>query len=99
MATVTNPTYKNTAEGNAFFGDAPLRADVTTATKYLEETGLGTYSSMTSGDNRVSNEYGHVYNYYISGETYTDYWLNTGLTYEWRTEFGYQPIILTLTYS
>lgn len=99
MAVVTNPTFKNTSGGNAHFGEKPLRADATTAKKYLEETGLGTYSSFTSGDPVFSNNYGYVYQYYVSGGTYTDYWLNTGVTYDWRTEFGYYPVITSITYS
>jgi len=100
MATYTNPTIMNTNEPNPrSFGLLPLRADATTATRYVEEMG-GTYSSFTSAlDNRFSDGGGHAYNYYVSGITTTDYWLNTGITYEWRTEFGYDPTIATITYA
>lgn len=99
MAVVNNPTIKNTNNKNEQLGNLPLRADETTAKKYLEDTGLGTYSSFTSNDCTFSNDYGKTYNYYVSGETYTTYWQNTGITYEWRTEFGYYPTISSITYS
>ena len=98
MATITNPKFKN--PNNKELGELPIRADETSAKKFITDQGLGTYSSFESAkDNRFSNEYAHSYNYYLSGETYTDYWLNSGLTYEWRTEFGYGPTIASIDYT
>lgn len=99
MATVTNPTIKNTNNRNEQLGTLPLRADATTAERYIQDMGLGTYSSFTSNGNIFSDSGSQLYNYYVSGETYTDYWLNTGITYEWRTESGYYPTIATIDYS
>ena len=97
MATVNNPTIRNT---NDEFGVLPLRADATSAQRYIEEESLGSYDSFTSNDdNRFSNDGGHTYNYYLSSVTYTDYWLNTGITYSWRTEYGYYPTIASITYT
>ena len=100
MATITNPVIKNTNDRMEQLGDLPIRADATSATKYIEDKGLGSYSSFVSADdNRFSNDYGHAYNYYISGETITDYWMITGHSYEWRTEFGYGPTIASIDYT
>jgi len=97
--TITNPTIKNTNNRNEQLGLLPLRADETSAKKYLEDNNLGTFASLTSNGEKFSNDYGGGYNYYVSGETYITYWLNTGITYEWRTEFGYYPTIESITYS
>jgi hypothetical protein len=100
MAVVYNPTIKNSTDPERRFKELPIRADATSAQAYIEEKALGTYTSFTSNnDNRFANDGGHLYNYYISGETYTDYWLNTGVTYSWRTEFGYYATISGITYS
>jgi len=100
MATITDPTIMNTNDGYQVFRELPIRADATSAARYIEDKSLGTYGSFTSAmDNRFSDGGGHSYNYYISGATYTDYWLNTGITYEWRTEFGYDPTISTIIYT
>jgi len=79
--------------------ELPLRGDETSAKKYLEEKDLGTFTSYETTDPRFSNDYGLSYNYYVSGQTYETYWGNTGITYEWKTEFGYYPIISSITYS
>ena len=99
MATVTDPVILNTNDGNAQLRELPLRADATSAQAYIEDKGLGSYSSFTSGEPRFSNEYGLAYQWYASGVTYQTFWGHTGLTYGWVTEFGYQPIITTITYS
>jgi len=100
MATVTNPTYKNNVLGFRELGALPLRADATSAARYIEENGLGTYGSFTSNDdNKFSNDGGNRYQYYVSGVTYVDYWLNSGYSYEWRTEYGYYPTIATIVYT
>lgn len=101
MATITNPTIMNTNNNNPrSFGELPIRADATSAKRYIQDNGLGTYGSFTSAmDNRFSDSGGHSYNYYVSGVTTTDYWLNTGVTYAWKTEYGYGPTIATITYT
>jgi len=100
MAIITNPTIKNLNDRNYQLGSLPLRSDITTATKYIQENSLGSYSSFTSdSDNRFSDDGGHAYNYYVSGVTYIDYWQNSGITSEWRTEFGYGSTIETITYT
>lgn len=100
MATITDPKFKNMNEKFNNFGELPLRADETTAKKYVEDNGLGTYNSFKADGNvRFSNDYGKTYNYYVSGLTYETYWGNSGITYEWRTEFGYDPIISSIDYS
>lgn len=97
MAEITNPKIKNFKEK---FGSLPIRADEISAKRFIEENNLGEYDSFVSkNDNRFSNDYGHLYNYYLSGQTYVDYWLNTGITYEWRTEFGYYPTINSINYT
>jgi len=99
MATVTNPLIKNLNNMNYQMGDLPIRADATSAERYIQEKNLGTYSSFTSADdNRFSDGGGHAYNFYMSGVTTTDYWLNTGITYTWKTEFGYDATIGTISY-
>jgi len=95
MAIIYNPTFKN--PDSIHFKEIPLYGDNDTVEKYLEEMDLGSLVSFTSGGNRFSNDFGHTYNKYLSGVTYTDYWLNTGVTHEWRTEFGYLPIVETIT--
>lgn len=99
MAKIDNPKIKNMSFPEKQFGELPLRADETTAKKFLEDKSLGTFDSFESTDPKFSNNYGSTYNYYLSGETTTEYWGNTGLTYEWITEFGYLPIITSITYS
>ena len=98
MAKIDNPKIKNMNFPENQLRELPLRADETTAKKYLEDNGLGTYSSFESSNPNFSNKYGNAYNYYLSGETTTEYWGNTGITYEWRTEFGYYPVITSITY-
>ena len=100
MAIINDPKTINRNDGNSQLWELPLKSDVTTAMKYVEENNLGTYSSFTSNENvRFSNDGSILYNYYISGATYTDYWENTGITYEWRTESGHDAIITSITYS
>jgi hypothetical protein len=100
MSSILNPKIKNTNNGNEPLGELPIRADEISATRYIEDKGLGSYDSfLSNNDNRFSNDGGQPYNYYVSGETYVDYWLNTGITYEWRTEFGYYPTIASIDYT
>ena len=100
MSTITDPIIMNTNDGNQVFRTLPIRADATSAERYIQDNGLGTYGSFTSAmDNRFSDGGGHPYNYYVSGVTTTDYWLNTGVTYAWKTEYGYSATISTITYS
>lgn len=96
MPEINNPKIKNK---NQQFGYLPLRADDVSANKYLEEENLGNLVNYISTQNNFSNDYGQLYNYYISGETIETYWGNTGITYDWKTEFGYYPIISTITYE
>lgn len=98
MATINNPTKLNRDDVSSQLKELPLKSDVTTAKKYLEDNNLGTYVSFTSNDVRFSNEGSTAYNYYVSGLTYTTYWKNTGITYEWRTEYGYSSTINSITY-
>ena len=100
MATINDPKIKNMNENYKGFGELPIRADETTAKKYVEDKNLGTYNSFkTDGKVLFSNDYGNAYNYYVSGLTYETYWGNSGISYEWRTGFGYDPIISSIDYS
>jgi len=100
MPTIINPTIMNTNDGNQVFRTLPIRADDTSAKRYIQDNELGTYNSFTSAmDNRFSDGGGHAYNFYMSGVTITEYWLNTGITYEWKTEYGYDATIGTITYT
>jgi len=96
MATIKNPTFINPNKGESQLRDLPLKADETTAKKYLEDTNSGTYVNFTSNDVRFSNDGGVAYNYYVSGKTYITYWGNSGVTYEWRTGYGYENTIRSI---
>jgi hypothetical protein len=98
MPEIKNPTIKNMS--NPELGELPLRADDTSVERYFIDKNIDkSWSLYTVKPNRFSNDYGETYNYYISGETYTTYWQNSVTIYEWRTEFGYYPIVDTIEYS
>lgn len=97
MSTIDNPKFKIKTPPENQFKELPLRADETTAKKFLEENELGELDNFESSKNKFSNDYGNLYNYYVSGDTYTNYWGITGYTYEWKTEFGYSPVITSIS--
>jgi hypothetical protein len=100
MTVIKNPTIINKNKGESQLRELPLRGDIVSAKKYLEDNNLGTFNSFTTNKNvRFSNNGGIAYNYYLSGQTYTTYWGNTGVTYEWRTGFGYESIIDSIDYT
>jgi len=93
MAVLENPTvraYEDTLHINSlYFPDLPIRADSASIAQYCIENSytLVSYVSDPETGSRFSNDGGRTYNYY---DTVTSQWMN---------KFGYEPVVVELTYS
>ena len=95
MAVVENPTvraYDDPLHINSlYFPDLPIRSDDVSVAQYVAEflTGftLTSYTRDPSEGSHTSNDGGRTYNYY---DGVTGYWMN---------QFGYEGIVVDITYS
>lgn len=72
MTKINNPKIKNMNFPEKILGELPLKADDITARKFIEDNDLGTLVSFESSNPKFSNNHGTTYNYYVSGQTYTE---------------------------
>ena len=89
MATIitTGLTETSTFDFTTFY-DIPLRADDASVNQFCTEHRY-TLSSYTQDQGRFSNDGARLYNCYVQ--------TTTGSTYGWKDEYGYAPVVTSIT--
>ena len=93
MPVIDNPTVRAYDDprhiNSVYFSDLPLRADVASINQYCTQNSitLVSYLRDPAEGSRFSNDGGRLYNYW---DIVTSLWMN---------KFGYEPVVVELTYS